>query len=352
MISATLIPNHLQFKLPAGTSRGVLQTKPTWFLVLKHHLTGNIGVGECSVIPKLSIDDKPEIENELRKLVQRINANDVPSIDEYYEWPAIQFALETALEDLAYSDSFSPYPGEFSKGEKNIPINGLVWMGSEDFMHTQIQQKIEDGFDCIKMKIGAIDFETELSLLKSIRKKFSPSQIELRVDANGAFSASEAMSKLDRLAKFKIHSIEQPIKQNQWKEMALLTANSPIPIALDEELIGITDKGLQIQMMNFIKPQYIILKPSLLGGTQASDQWISIAENMNIGWWATSALESNIGLNAIAQWVSNKKIDMPQGLGTGKLFTNNIDSPLTIKSGELIYDLNKTWNTSFLRRNE
>lgn len=352
MISARLIQNHLQFKVPAGTSRGVLQTKPTWFLVLKHHLTGNIGMGECSIIPNLSIDDKPEIEGELTNLVHRINANNIPSLGEYSEWPAIQFALETALEDLAYSDNFSPYPGDFSKGEKAIPINGLVWMGNEGFMKEQIQKKIEEGFDCIKMKIGAIDFETELNILKSIRKNFSSNQIELRVDANGAFPPNEALSNLERLSKFEIHSIEQPIKQNQWKEMALLAANSPIPIALDEELIGITDKGLQIQMLNFIQPQYIILKPSLLGGIQASEQWVSIAENMNIGWWATSALESNIGLNTIAQWVSNKKTKMPQGLGTGKLFTNNIDSPLTIKSGELAYDLKKVWNTSILSGNE
>jgi len=343
MITAKLIANHLQFKLPAGTSRGVLKTKPTWYLHLTHQLTGNVGIGECSIIPKLSSDDKPELESELEKLVERINLNDVPVLDEYNEWPAIKFALETALEDLAYSDNFSPFPGDFYQGKKSIPINGLVWMGDENFMQSQIQQKIDDGFDCIKMKIGAIDFDTELRILKSIRKNFSPEQIELRVDANGAFSTEEAMSKLEKLAKFQIHSIEQPIRPDQWKDMALLTANSPIPIALDEELIGLTDLGYQIQMLNFIQPQYIILKPSLLGGIQASEQWVSITKNNNIGWWATSALESNIGLNAIAQWVSNKKTKMPQGLGTGKLFTNNIDSPLTIRNGKLTYDTKKKW---------
>ena len=343
MISAKLIANHLQFKLPAGTSRGVLKTKPTWYLALTHQLTGNTGIGECSIIPNLSIDDQPKIENELLKLVERINANDIPKLHEYTEWPAIKFALETALDDLAYEEKFTPYPGEFAKGKKTIPINGLVWMGNEDFMKAQIQQKISEGFDCIKMKIGAIDFDTELRILKSIRKNFTPQQIELRVDANGAFSPNEAMSKLEQLAKFHIHSIEQPIKQNQWKDMALLTANSPIPIALDEELIGITDLGLQIQMINFIQPQYIILKPSLLGGIQASEQWITLAEKNKIGWWATSALESNVGLNAIAQWVSNKETKMLQGLGTGKLFTNNIESPLTIKNGELVNDVNLKW---------
>jgi o-succinylbenzoate synthase len=346
MIKAKLIAHHLNFKLPAGTSRGVLKTKPTWFLVLKHDLTGSIGIGECSIIPNLSIDDKPEIEQKLQELVIVINAGNIPKISDYDGWPAIQFALETALNDLAYEDSFNPYPGDFSNSNTAIPINGLVWMGNADFMQQQIQDKIEAGFDCIKMKIGAIDFDTELSLLKSIRKQFSPEQIEIRVDANGAFSAEEALGKLEALSKFHIHSCEQPIKQDQWKDMAVLSANSPIPIALDEELIGISDSAFQIQMLDFIRPQYIILKPSLLGGVSASDQWIDVAEKSGIGWWATSALESNIGLNAIAQWVSNKDTSMPQGLGTGTLFTNNVDSPLTIQKGKLVYDSDKKWNTS------
>lgn len=348
MIKAKLITHHLNFKLPAGTSRGVLKIKPTWFLVLKHDLTGNIGVGECSIIPKLSIDDKPGIEQKLEELVAEINGGNVPSINDYTEWPAIQFALETALNDLAYQENFNPYPGDFSNSKSEIPINGLVWMGNEKFMEQQIQDKIEAGFDCIKMKIGAIDFDTELSLLKAIRKKFSPEQIEIRVDANGAFSPDNALKKLEALSKFTIHSCEQPIKQDQWKDMAVISANSPIPIALDEELIGISDSAFQIQMLDFIRPQYIILKPSLLGGVTASDQWISLAEKTNIGWWATSALESNIGLNAIAQWVSNIETTMPQGLGTGTLFTNNIDSPLTIKKGNLHCDINTSWDTSLV----
>ena len=327
MITANLISNPLQFKLPAGTSRGILKTKPTWYLVLKHSLTNSTGVGECSIIPNLSVDHLPGVENELNKLVSRINNGDIPPIEEYEKWPAIQFALETALEDLAYEDDFSPYPGAFSKGNKPIHINGLVWMGDAGFMHRQIQEKIDEGYNCIKMKIGAIDFDTEMSLLSSIREKFSPDQIELRVDANGAFTPDEAMYNLDQLSKYVIHSIEQPIKQDQWKEMAILCANSPIPIALDEELIGIADRGLKIQMLQFIQPPYIILKPSLLGGIKASEEWISIAESKSIGWWATSALESNIGLNAIAQWVSNKDIHMPQGLGTGILLLKAKNEP-------------------------
>ena len=346
MITAKLIQHHLNFKLPAGTSRGVLKTKPTWFLVLKHDLTGSIGIGECSIIPNLSIDDKPEIEQKLHGLVTEINSGNIPNISDYVGWPAIQFALETALNDLAYENPFSPYPGDFSNSKTAIPINGLVWMGDAEFMQQQIQDKIEAGFDCIKMKIGAIDFDTELSLLKSIRNKFSPEEIEIRVDANGAFSPEDALRKLEALSKFHIHSCEQPIKQDQWKDMAIISASSPIPIALDEELIGVTDSAFQIQMLDFIRPQYIILKPSLLGGVSASDQWIDIAEKSGIGWWATSALEANIGLNAIAQWISNKDTSMPQGLGTGALFTNNVDSPLTIHQGKLVYDSNKKWNTA------
>lgn len=346
MITAKLISHPLIFKAPAGTSRGILNTKPTWFLVLTHMLTNSIGIGECSIIPKLSIDDKPEIEDKLIQLVHRINNGDIPDISEYKEWPAIQFALETALNDLAYESPFSPYPGDFSTGKKTIYINGLIWMGDTEFMHHQIQEKLDSGFNCIKIKIGAIDFESEIQLLKSIRENFSADQIEIRVDANGAFSYEDALTKLEQLSKYDIHSIEQPIAPKQWKEMAALCVQSPIPIALDEELIGIIDAGDKIQMLQFIQPQYIILKPSLIGGITSSEEWISIAEKNGIGWWATSALESNIGLNAIAQWVSTKETCMPQGLGTGKLFTNNIDAPLDIQKGALVNDPNMSWDTS------
>jgi o-succinylbenzoate synthase len=311
---------------------------------LQHSLTNSKGIGECSIIPGLSLDNSDQIETILNEVVNRINANDIPKISEYWEYPAIQFALETALEDLAYEANFSPYPGGFSQGHKSIPINGLVWMGTEASMSEQIQDKINAGFDCIKLKIGAIDFQAELDLLRAIRSRFSENEIEIRVDANGAFDANNAMVKLDQLSRFHIHSIEQPIKQNQWNHMAALCANSPIPIALDEELIGVADPGDQQQMLDFIRPQYIILKPSLIGGIGASNTWIKTAEQKNIGWWATSALESNIGLNAIAQWVSNLETHMPQGLGTGQLFTNNIDSPLTINNGHLVTDNNLSWD--------
>jgi o-succinylbenzoate synthase len=348
MISAKLISHPLQFRFPAGTSRGVLNEKPTWFIHLQHSLTGAIGIGECSIIPGLSLDNPKLIESKLTQLIEKINSKEIPSLSEYNQFPAIQFALETALNDMAYENAFSPYPGNFDTG-KEVPINGLVWMGDKKFMSDQIQAKLAAGYSCLKMKIGAIDFATELDILKSIRDKYSPDQIELRVDANGAFSTTEAMNKLTQLAEFNIHSIEQPIKQDQWKDMAQLCANSPIPIALDEELIGISDKAFKIQMLDFIRPQYIILKPSLVGGIEASDEWIEIAEKSNIGWWATSALESNIGLNAIAQWVSNKNSTMPQGLGTGQLFTNNIESPLTINNGHLTTTKRKKWDTQIFQ---
>ena len=348
MIKAKLITNHLQFKQPAGTSRGVLLEKPTWYLHLEHSITGSTGIGECSIIPGLSMDDMDTIEQELAHMVTRFNSGEIPSLDDYVDFPAIQFAIETALADLVYEEDFAPYPGEFRGGEQRIPINGLIWMGEQPFMHQQIQDKIDAGFDCIKLKIGAIDFSTELQLLKSIRDKFSPQEIEIRVDANGAFSPEDALNKLERLSKYEIHSIEQPIATNQWSHMASLCAQTPIPIALDEELIGIQDSGDQQQMLGFIRPQYIILKPSLIGGLGKADQWISWAKQNQIGWWATSALESNIGLNAIAQWVSHKDTTMPQGLGTGKLFANNIDSPLAIEKGELFWNKDLRWDKKIL----
>lgn len=349
MIKAKLVTHHLEFKKPAGTSRGILFHKPTWYIVLQHAISQSLGIGECSIIPGLSIDNTSEIEGVLKDIINRINSGEKPEISEFVDFPAIQFALETAYEDLAFERDFSPYPGLFAFGEKHIPINGLIWMGDKNDMLTQIQTKLDAGFTCLKMKIGAIDFQSELAILKTIRSKFSSKEIALRVDANGAFTPEDAASKLEQLSKFELHSIEQPIQQDQWNHMAVLCANSPIPIALDEELIGIADSGDQQQMLDFIRPQYIILKPSLIGGIQASNTWIKTAEQKNIGWWATSALESNVGLNAIAQWTSTLSTTLPQGLGTGQLFTNNIHSPLTIKDGELFTQTSKKWDLKTFR---
>src|SRR5690606_34324509 len=239
---------------------------------------------------------------------------------------------------------FVLYTSEFTHGEKNIAINGLVWMADEAYMKKQIDTKLEHGFDCIKLKIGAIDFDKELALLSFIRDNFTPGQIEIRVDANGAFNKTEALNKLTQLSKNQLHSIEQPIKQKQEDAMADLCKITPLPIALDEELIGVFGYENKWKLLQKIKPQYIILKPSLVGGFKGSSEWIEIAEELSIGWWVTSALESNVGLNAIAQWTYTLGNHMPQGLGTGGLYTNNFDCPLEVKQGELTYRNDLEWN--------
>jgi o-succinylbenzoate synthase len=340
-MKATFKKYNLQFKRPSGTSRGVLTQKETWFIILEHN--GKQGIGECNMFKGLSIDDIPNYEDMLAWTCENINLGLDMLLRELVELPSIQFGLEMAFRSLESQSILNLFPSKFTAGEEAIPINGLVWMGDKAFMKEQIKQKITEGFHCIKMKIGAIDFQTEVELLKSVRKEFSVNNIELRVDANGAFTPNEALEKLKILSELAIHSIEQPIKQGQWNEMAELCGQTPLPIALDEELIGVftvTDKEKLLQTIN---PQYIILKPSLVGGFKGSSEWISLAEQ-NIGWWITSALESNIGLNAIAQWTYTLNNKMPQGLGTGSLFTNNIDSPLQVKNGTLRYEQNKDWN--------
>lgn len=332
----------LEFKQPSGTSRGVLKTKTTWILVLTD---GNKkGFGECGMFKGLSIDDRADYEDKLTWVTQNINLGLEYLLNELVEFPSIQFGLEMAFLSLKSDDSFELLPSDFTKNNDSIAINGLIWMGSKSFMNKQIIDKIDLGFQCIKMKIGAIDFQAEIELLKSIRKEFTSKDIELRVDANGAFSSAEALEKLKILSDYDLHSIEQPIKQGQIEAMAKLCKETPLPIALDEELIGVFSVNKKGELLQTIKPQYIILKPTLIGGFKGSDDWINSAEKRNIGWWVTSALESNIGLNAIAQYTYNKQSKMPQGLGTGSLFTNNFDSPLLVKNGTLKYNNIKTWN--------
>lgn len=332
---------NLDFKRPSGTSRGVMTTKETWFISLDQE--EKKGIGECGILRGLSIDDRPDYEQKIKWVCENINLGLEVLYIELEEFPSIQFGLETAFKSLESSNQFHLFPSAFTKGFDSIPINGLVWMGHEDFMRTQIKEKIEAGFDCIKLKIGAIDFQTELDILKSIRKEFSVSDIELRVDANGAFSPENALEKLKRLSEYQLHSIEQPIKPKQFKAMAQLCEMTPLPIALDEELIGVCAYKEKRKLLQTIKPQYIILKPSLVGGFSGSQDWIDLVDSLNIKWWITSALESNVGLNAIAQWTYTLNNTMPQGLGTGSLFTNNFLSPLTVKSGTLHYDLNQPW---------
>ncbi|WP_127019124.1 o-succinylbenzoate synthase [Flagellimonas beolgyonensis] len=336
----------LDFKVPSGTSRGVLTQKETWFLVLRDN--DRFGIGECGILRGLSVDDVPNYEEKLRWVCQNIQLGKEQLLGKLATFPSIQFGLEQAFLSLHSQDPFELFPSNFTQKEAPIAINGLIWMGSEAFMLSQLEQKLQEGFRCIKMKIGAIDFETEIGILKSIRNNFSPKEIELRVDANGAFTPGDAMDKLNQLAEFQLHSIEQPIKPKQWDAMAKLCEDTSLPIALDEELIGVLDVTEKEKMLQIIRPQYIILKPSLVGGFHGSETWIALAEKQGVGWWVTSALESNIGLNAIAQWTYTLKPTMPQGLGTGSLYTNNIESPLVVKRGEIYYDLKKSWNTNLI----
>ncbi|WP_142786250.1 o-succinylbenzoate synthase [Changchengzhania lutea] len=342
MTTASYKKYLLNFKQASGTSRGILKTKETWFLILESN--GKRGIGECGLFRGLSIDDRPDYEDKLKWVCNNINLSLNFLLGELEEFPSIQFGLEMALLSLQSTNLFELFPSKFTINNAVIPINGLIWMGSESFMKQQIEEKISSGFTCIKMKIGAIDFKKEVALIKSIRNDFSSKDIELRVDANGAFSVSEALDKLKILAELDLHSIEQPIKQGQVHEMAKLCGISPLPIALDEELIGVYSVTKKQKLLQTINPQYIILKPSLIGGFYGSDTWIKEAEKLHVGWWITSALESNIGLNAIAQYTFTKHSNLPQGLGTGSLFSNNFDSPLLVKNGTLRYEKERAWN--------
>lgn len=334
------------FIRPAGTSRGTLMSKDSWFIILQKN--NFVGMGECGLLKGLSIDDRPDYPEKIEEVVNLLNLNMTIPDDFLISYPSIRFGLEMALLDLQKIENHILFPSAFTHGRDSIPINGLVWMGTFDFMKKQIKEKIQSGFSCIKLKIGAIDFEQELSLLQSIRNEFRKEDIELRVDANGAFAVEEAIEKLNRLSEFDLHSIEQPIKAGQWNEMANLCEKSPFPIALDEELIGIFETEEKIKLLRTINPQYIILKPSLFGGFAASQEWIDLAEKNKIGWWVTSALESNIGLNALAQWTYTLKSKMPQGLGTGQLYSNNFESPLGISNGQLFYNPDMNWDISAL----
>jgi len=325
------------FKNPSGTSRGVLIEKHSWFIELWNDDDLAIkGVGECSVIPDLSPDFE-SFELYENKLYEVCNDVDffILNNSSLVDYPSVLFGLETALLDLNNGGKQLIFDNSFSKGIRRIPINGLIWMGDAEFMLAQIQSKLQEGFSCLKMKIGAIDFEAELKIIENIRSRFSKDEISLRVDANGAFQPSEALEKLEKLSQFDIHSIEQPIQAAQWSEMKRLCITSKVPIALDEELIGVTDRIKKIDLLRTIQPQYIILKPSLHGGISGCKEWIELAESFAIPWWITSALESNIGLNAIAQFVGEYTNDLPQGLGTGGLYTNNIDSRLRVENGEI-----------------
>lgn len=346
MLKASYKKHILDFKRPSGTSRGIMTQKETWFLILEEN--GKIGLGECGILRTLSADDRPDYEEKLQWTCENIHLGKEALWEALLEFPSIQFGVEMAFQSLGSETPFLLFPSDFTKGQKSIPINGLVWMGEPAFMKAQIEEKLAQGFDCIKLKIGAIDFEKELELLRFIRQNYDATTIEIRVDANGGFSSNEALYKLNQLSEFELHSIEQPIQKNQHDSMSELCKMTPFPIALDEELIGVFEYVEKEELLQKIRPQYIILKPSLVGGFRGSQEWISIAEKYNIGWWITSALESNIGLNAIAQWTFLQQNPMPQGLGTGGLYTNNFDAPLEVRNGELFYNPTIDWNPGLL----
>jgi o-succinylbenzoate synthase len=343
MIKARYTTIDFQFKFPAGTSRGVLLHKPSSFLVLEKD--GITGIGACSTIPDLSIDPQETYTKKLDEVCRLLNNGTEPETINLSTFPSIVFGLETALLDLKAKGSNILFQTPFSEGKAGIPINGLVWMGDKTFIKKQIQEKIAAGYHCIKLKVGAIDFETELEILSEIRQQFSPGDIEIRLDANGAFKPEDALQKLEKLAAFEIHSIEQPIRHGQLDAMGELCFNSPIPVVLDEELIGVNRAEKEF-ILEKTKPAYIILKPSLIGGFRESEEWIELAEKHHVGWWITSALEANIGLNAIAQWTFTLNSALPQGLGTGQLYNNNIPSPLTIENAKLYYKPLIKWDLS------
>ena len=342
----------LRFNFPARTSRGALAEHVAWYLHLCDDLAPNVvGVGEAAPLAGLSPDYGPEFPAAVAQLCHRFNAGafvtfavaEAPAFVGL-ALPALAFALETALLDLARGGRRQLYANAFSRGQAALPINGLVWMGDAAFMREQVREKLADGYSCLKLKIGGLDFATELAILAEIRALAGPAQLRLRVDANGAFSPADAPAKLAQLAVFHIHSIEQPIAAGQLPALAALCRAAPLPIALDEELIGVTDPARQAALLDAVRPAYLVLKPTLLGGHAATRRWIALAEARSIGWWITSALESNIGLNAVAQLTGEYDVHgFAQGLGTGQLYHNNIAAPLHINGGALRYDPAGTW---------
>lgn len=346
-VKAQYVPYELDFNFIARTSRAEMTKKRTYFLRLTDTLTGEAGMGECALFEGLSAEDSPDYEETLRSLCDTINAGEL--VKEEKLSSSLRFGLETAMLDLANGGKGIIYDTPWQHGKGAIDINGLVWMGSEAEMRERIGEKIAAGFRCIKLKIGGIDFDAEVRLIEGIRREFGPEKLELRLDANGAFTPRDVLDRLQQLSRYHIHSIEQPIKAGQWFAMATVCARSPIPVALDEELIGVSDAKRREAMLSVIRPRYIILKPSLCGGLQASLEWIAAARRHKAGWWITSALESNVGLNAVAALASTQHLRIPQGLGTGGLYTNNIPSPLYLEGAALRYDAAGKWDYSRLK---
>lgn len=355
-LRASYQKHRLKFKFEAGTSRGVLREHTAHYVRFwDKHNPQVIGIGECSPLKGLSIDDREDFEEALAGYCDFVNSNKIDSFEQVMDivpssFPSIRFAFETAWLDLINGGKRLIFANSFSNGEEGIPINGLVWMGKLPFMQEQVKQKIRQKYHCIKIKIGAIEWEKELKLLTGIRKHYDKSILEIRVDANGAFDATRAQEIMKALSKLDVHSIEQPVKVGA-EGMRELCMRGAIPVALDEELIGAFSYAEKLEMIQRLSPKYIVLKPTLLGGIQATKEWIAIANDTGVGWWITSALESNIGLNAIAQFVANYHVSLPQGLGTGQLYTNNISSPLIINDGAIFYDKSLKWDDNFFKKN-
>jgi o-succinylbenzoate synthase len=351
-LKANIVKRIFKFSFKARTSRGLMKDKTSWFIVLSDRDRPDVqGIGECGPLPGLSPDATPELEDQLSAVAQQITSTPFTDLRTMLElvpahFPSIRFGLETALLDLVNGGKRIIYQTDFING-KSIDINGLIWMGDLDFMMSQINEKIAMGFRCIKLKVGGLDFDRECDVLQYIRKRYFKQEIEIRLDANGAFKLDDALYKLTELSRFNIQSIEQPIKSGQ-PEMEELCRKSPIPVAFDEELIGKYNRKEMEELLISLKPKYIVLKPTLLGGFSACDEWILTAEANGIGWWITSALESNIGLNAICQYTSRYPIQLPQGLGTGGIYENNIPSPLEVSMGFIRHNPAKQWETTEL----
>ena len=341
MRKITITSKLLHFLQPAGTSRGVYNTRLSFYLKLTSDEQPDVvGVGECATLPDLSCDAMPpnDYERKLRTFCDEYERTGVIDYEAMRAYPSMLFGLETAVAQFNAKGSLNFFDTSFGRGEEGIPINGLVWMGTFEEMFERLEAKLKAGFRCVKLKIGAIDFDREVQLIRHIRSTFSRKDVELRVDANGGFTSEEALSRMEALVQYDIHSIEQPIKQHQWTEMARLCAATPLPIGLDEELIGVNERQKKIELLDTIRPQYIVLKPSLHGGMAGTEEWIQLARERNIGSWITSALESNVGLNAIAQLTASiygTNIRHAQGLGTGQLFADNIEMPLKVLGDKL-----------------
>ena len=342
----------LHFKKPSGTSRGILYDKPSWILSTRLS-NGQTAFGECSVIPGLSPDfiDENQYERKLTDLKKEVESEWSEEefkqgmvftslkwknfIQAWSRYPSIIFGVESLAREVYNGGNGLIFESGFTRKEFSIPINGLIWMGDESFMLEQMEEKLSDGFSTIKMKVGAIEWKKEYALLEQLRRRFSSKELTLRVDANGAFTPKSAVPILTQLSELDVHSIEQPIQPGQINAMSELCKKSPIGIALDEEMIGIHERDQKEALLKMITPQFIVLKPSLHGGFQGCSEWIQLAEENQISWWMTSALESSIGLNAIAQFTATFPDLLPQGLGTGGLYTNNFDSSLVVSKGQL-----------------